>query len=137
MIYRPHGHLLAPKGCFLLNMAIFSLWARSRVRRTLPILILMSLVFLLGWLEHILTMARLKFTFLIFCIFHRLYRGSKGYKSSRWGLKTPFKKNFIVIYFHFRSGGTHLDHGQNKIKKLSPDTPHPNVQSNPISCTQN
>ena len=118
MIYRPHGHLLAPKGCFLLNITIFSLWARSRVRRTFPILILMSLVFLLGWLEHILTMARIKFKLWIFCIFHRIYRGSEGYKSSWWGLKTPFKKNFTVIYFHFRSSGTHLGHGRKKIKTL-------------------
>ena len=72
MIYKPHGRILNLKWLFLVKNAYFFTFftfGSCGVRKTLQIFHQMSLVFLLGYLEYILIIARIKFKFSIFVFF--------------------------------------------------------------------
>ena len=68
--------------------------------------------FLLGYYECILTMAKTNFRFSVFCLFHRLYRGSEVTVGSEDPLQIVLKGIFVQE----GSSGTRFNHDQFEIK---------------------
>ena len=73
-------------------------------------------------------MAKTNVRFSIFCLSHRLYRGSEV---QRWGLKTHFNFFLKGIFAQEGSSGTRFDHGQIENKTFSIYAP-PNYLARPI-----